>query len=119
MDVAGGPSSASLAARLGGRQTIGLGGSEGQRWAGSGETSTFRSVSRLRTPGSPRTAGTALGRFVRSPPETEIVDGKDLKSLVLDVTVMLELRPRLRWDWGVPAVCRSEGDFCGCWPETV
>ena len=35
------------------------------------------------------------------------------------VTVMLELRPRLRWDWGVPAACRSEGDFCGCWPATV
>ena len=47
------------------------------------------------------------------------MDGKDLKSLVLDVTVMLELRPRLRWDWGVPAVCRSEGDFCGCWPATM
>ena len=78
MDVVEGPSSATLAARLGGRQTIGLGGSEGQRWAGSGETSTFRFVSLLRTPGSPRTAGTALGRFVRSPPETEIVDDEQL-----------------------------------------
>ena len=78
MDAAEEPSSATLAARLGGRQTIGLGGSEGQRWAGSGETSTFRFVSLLRTPGSPRTAGTALGRFVRSPPETEIVDEEEL-----------------------------------------
>ena len=42
-----------------------------------------------------------------------------MRSLVLEVTVMLELRPRLRWDWGVPAVCRSEGDFCGCWPATM
>ena len=78
MDVAGEPSSATLAARLGGRQAIGLGGSEGQRWAGSGETSTFRFVSLLRTPGSPRTAGTALGRFVRSPPETQSVDDEEL-----------------------------------------
>ena len=76
--MAGGPSSATLAARLGGRQTIGLGGSEGQRWAGSGETSTFRFVSLHRTPGSPRTAGTALGRFVRSPPETQRVDDEEL-----------------------------------------
>ena len=76
--MAEGPSSATLAARLGGRQTIGLGGSEGQRWAGSGETSTFRFVSLLRTQGSPRTEGTALGRFVRSPPETEIVDEEEL-----------------------------------------
>ena len=83
MDAAEGPSSATLAARLGGRRTIGLGGSEGQRWAGSGETSTFRFVSLLRTPGSPRTEGTALGRFVRSPPETESVDGEELGELGL------------------------------------
>ena len=64
------PSSAWSVVLWGGRQVIGWGGLEGQRWAGWGGKSRFRFGELLRRPGSHRIVRTAHGRSVRLPPVT-------------------------------------------------